>query len=700
MGFIQTPMSKFLERDISWLSFNARVLQEANDTTNSLRQRIRFLGIFSNNLDEFFRVRVATLKRLLEVGDKKSEILLAEKPNQVLEEIQTIVLNQQNEFNRIWNDVRKEMRREKIFLVDEKHLNPDQKMFVANFFDREVRNNIIPLMVEGLQKMPYLKDRRIYLGVVMQNKHSAYDRRYALIEIPSGAERRFIQLPNPEGEKHIILIEDVIRFNLPVIFSMFGFTEFTSHIFKVTKDAEIDLDNDVTTSFIQKLERGVKNRRKGKTVRFVYDKQMDTGLLEYLIKRLNLKGRDNLIPGGRIHNFRHFMDFPDVFQNTIIQRPPIVHPLLRKSKQVTDVVLKQDVMLHFPYHTFNHLIDFLREAAIDPNVISIQITAYRLASNSKIINALINAARNGKQVAVMIELKARFDEEANLLWKERLEEEGVEVLISSNDMKVHAKVCLIKKRKNKKIIEYGFVSTGNLNEQTAHVYADHCLLTANPKIIADLNLLFSSFRDFKNSEKYLKNCNTLIVSPVNMRKKLIALIDHEIKNAKAGKTAGMVIKLNSLSDVQMIRKLYEAVKHGVTVKMIVRGIFCAVTNQPSFHNRFKAISIVDQFLEHARVFIFENGGKKKVYISSADWMNRNLDYRVEVTSEITNPKLKQELLDIIAIQLSDNVKARLLDEGLKNIYVKQIRSKQNRSQVSTYNYLQKKSQNQKAIRLH
>src|SRR6478609_4414070 len=472
------PKKQFIARDISWLSFNARVLQEANDPTVPLKERIRFLGIFSNNSDEFFRVRVATLKRMLELSGKKLNMHLEQSPQAILDQIQTTVLQQQNEFNRIWEGILKELKKEKIFLVDEKHLNREQKLFVKKYFDEEVRPNIIPLMIESLPQLPYLRDKSIYLGVVMRKKHSAYEQKYALIEVPAKAVGRFILLPSKPNEKQIILLEDVVRYNLPHIFSYFDYQYFDAYLFKVTKDAEIDLDNDVSTSFVEKIEKGVKNRRKGKPVRFVYDKEMDSGLLEYLIQKLSLNRKSNIIPGGRIHNFRHFMDFPDVFNTKNTRRAAFTHPDLQSSMRVTDVILKKDVMLHFPYHSFNAVIDLLREAAMDPDVNSIKITAYRLASNSKVINALINAARNGKEVVVMLELKARFDEEANLEWKNVLEDEEVEVLLGTPGMKVHAKLCIIKKRKGNKTIQYGFVSTGNLNEKTAQVYGDHCLLTS------------------------------------------------------------------------------------------------------------------------------------------------------------------------------------------------------------------------------
>lgn len=688
-------MSKkiFIQRDISWLSFNARVLQEANDPSVPLKERIRFLGIFSNNLDEFFRVRVATLKRMVELSEKKKKLNmhLEEYPQDILDQIQTIVLQQQNEFNRIWEGILGELKKEKIILVDEQHLTREQKAFVTKYFDEEVRSNIIPLMIETLPQLPYLRDKSIYLGVVMRRKHSAYEQKYALIEVPAKALGRFILLPSKNNVKQIMLLEDVIRFNLPHIFSYFDYHSFAAHIFKVTKDAEIDIDNDVSTSFVERIEKGVKNRRKGKPVRFVYDKEMDAGLLEYLIRRLSLNRKSNLIPGGRIHNFRHFMDFPDVFDTKSTRRTPFTHPSLQRSVRVTDVITKQDVMLHFPYHSFNTVIDLLREAAIDPDVRSIKITAYRLASNSKVINALVNAARNGKEVVVMLELKARFDEEANLEWRKILEEEGVKVLLGVDKMKVHAKLCIIKKRKGNKTIQYGFVSTGNLNEKTSMVYGDHCLLTANRNIMADINRIFSAIENWKTGPQQLRMCKTLMVCPVSMRRSLIALINREIKHAKLGKEASITLKVNSLSDATLIHKLNEAAKAGVEIRMIIRSIFCAVLHPKKTKGKVSAISIVDEYLEHARVMIFHNLGKEKIYISSADWMVRNLDHRIEAAVPVTDPAICAELKDIIHIQLRDNIKARILDNELSNNYVPSTGKKKVRSQIETYQYLYKKN---------
>jgi len=687
------PKKLLIQRDISWLSFNARVLQEANDPTVPLKERIRFLGIFSNNSDEFFRVRVATLKRMLEFAEKRRKLNMhmEEAPQTILDQIQTIVLQQQNEFNRIWKGILGELKKQKILLVDEKHLNREQQAFVKKYFEEEVRSNIIPLMIESLPQLPYLRDKSIYLGVVMRKKKTAYQQKYALIEVPAKAVGRFILLPSKVNEKQIILLEDVIRFNLPNIFSYFDYDHFDSHIFKVTKDAELDIDNDVSTTFVEKIEKGLKNRRKGKPVRFVYDKEMDAGLLEYLIRRLSLNRKSNIIPGGRIHNFRHFMDFPDVFNTKSTRRAPFTHAALQTSMRVTDVIVKKDVMLHFPYHSFNAVIDLLREAAMDPDVTSIKITAYRLASNSKVINALINAARNGKEVVVMLELKARFDEEANLEWKKILEEEGVTVLLGVPKTKIHAKLCIIKKRKGNKTIQYGFVSTGNLNEKTATIYGDHCLLTSNRNVMADINRIFHYLENWKTGIHHLHACKTLVVCPTNMRRTMIGLIEREIKHAKAGKEARITLKVNSLSDAELIYKLNEAVKAGVEIHMVVRGIFCAKFDIKKNNNNVSAISIVDEYLEHARVLIFHNLGKEKIYISSADWMVRNLDHRVEAAVPVTDPAICAELKDIIHIQLRDNVKARILDHELKNNYVPSTGKKRIRSQIETYHYLYKKN---------
>jgi len=683
---------RFIARDISWLSFNGRVLQEANDPSVPLNERIRFLGIFSNNLDEFFRVRVATLKRMAEFSDKKGNIQnidLIESPQVVLDEIQRIVLRQQNEFNRIWQNLNKELKTNKIFLIDDKKLNPEQKVFVKNYFDEVVRPYIIPLMIENVPELPYLRDKSLYLAIVMGNKSNAYDQKFSLIEIPSRSVGRFIELPSKTGTSNIILLEDLIRFNLPIIFSHFKYNKFEAHVFKITKDAEIDLDQEIGINFIDKISKGIKNRRKGKPVRFVYEKEMNAEMLEYLIKKLNLTRKSTIIPGGHIHNFRHFMDFPNVIPIKNKRPSPLMHPAFKKKELVSEMVLKKDIMLHFPYHAYDPVIDMLREAAMDDNVLNIKITAYRLASNSKVINALINAARNGKQVTVFLELKARFDEEANLEWKSILEEEGVRVLVGVPNKKVHAKLCVIQKRVAGKLIKYGFISTGNLNEKTAKVYADHCLLTANKQLMNEASRIFVYLENWQQGDKPIVKMQHLLVTPINMRNSIIQLIENEINFAKQGKMAKIIIKLNSLTDITLIDHLYKAIKANVEVHLIIRGILTLKTNNEKGNKKLNAISIVDQYLEHARVMIFHNKGNEKVYISSADWMVRNLDHRIEVAAPIFDATIKKELIDIINIQLKDNQKARILDADLLNKYVPLVGEKY-KSQEQTYNYLKGK----------
>ncbi|MFT3907906.1 MAG: polyphosphate kinase 1 [Ferruginibacter sp.] len=681
---------KTIIRDISWLAFNSRVLQEAADEAVPVKERIRFLGIFSNNLDEFFRVRVAALRKMIELGNK-AKMHLEEDPQSILDEIQEKTVAQQTEFERVWEEILVELKKQKINIVNEKKLNVAQQKFVLEYFNEEVRSHIVPLMIESIHGFPVLNDKSIYLACKLSKKDGSIPQKFALVSIPSRQLSRFLILPSKNDEHYIILLDDVIRYALPNIFSFFGYDEFSAHTIKVTRDAEIDIDNDVSTSLIQKIEKGLKNRKKGKPVRFVYDKEIDPMLLAYLIKRLGFSQKDNLIPGSRIHNFKDFINFPDsVFIQKNQRKKPFTHPMLRFASSVTNVVLEKDVMLHFPYHSFNSVIDLLREAAIDPDVISIKITCYRLASRSKIINAITNAVRNGKHVTVVLEVRARFDEEANLEWKNELEEAGVKVLLGVPELKVHAKLCLIKKRVNNVTTHYGFVSTGNMNEKTANAYSDHCLLTSDRNIMADVNRIFTYLELPKTREPYLRACKTLVVSPVSMRKQFISLVNKEIKNAHHKKEASIILKLNSLSDTTLIEKLHDAAKAGVEIKLIIRGICCMYTENKKFKHSIQAISIIDEYLEHARVMIFHNGGKEKVFISSADWMVRNIDHRIEVACPILEKKIQEELKELMQIQLQDNVKARILDNDLRNLYVNPRNKSKIRSQVETYNYLYRK----------
>ncbi|MBK7762067.1 MAG: polyphosphate kinase 1 [Bacteroidetes bacterium] len=678
--------SKLL-RDISWLAFNARVLQEAKDPNVHVAERLRFLGIFSNNLDEFFRVRVATLNRMLKFG-KETKRFLEEKPQTILKQIQENVILQQREFEQIYADIVRDLKKQKIALVNEKQLSKSLKTYVENYFNDKVRTHIAPLMIESIPELPLLRDKSIYLACLLSNSDNSFMNSYALIEVPTETLPRFVILPTEKGIRSIMLLEDIIRLCMPGLFAQFGFNSFEGYIIKVTRDAELDIDNDINTDLISSIEKGLKNRKRGKAVRLVYDKSIQKNLLNYLTKLLSLGNKDHLVPGGRIHNFKDFMDFPkEVFEKRKPRNQPFIHPLLKQPVRILDVLQKQDVMLHFPYHSFDSVIDLLREVAIDPFVESIKITCYRLARESKVVNALVNAVRNGKKVTVVLELKARFDEEANLRWKRILEDEGIHVIPGLPERKIHAKICLIAKRNGKNLQYYGFVSTGNLNEQTAKVYGDHCLLTANKVIVSDIRQVFN-YIEKQEQPELIKRCKSLIVSPFTTRSFFVDKIRHEVKNHLAGKPAGIIIKLNSLTDEVLIEEIYAAAKVGLDCKLIIRGICCALTTHEKWKKNIQAISIVDEYLEHARVFFFVNGGKEDLYISSADWMTRNLDYRIEVSTIINDPNIKEELKHILQIQLNENVKARVLDNRQLNEYVKPDKDALAiRSQVEIYAYL-------------
>ena len=681
---------KYNPRDISWLSFNGRVLQEAADPSVPLPMRLKFLGIFSNNLDEFFRVRVAGLKRASEIKDKTAMASFFDDPSVILEEVHNIVVRQQKKFDQTWKNVRKEMAKQNVFIRAADELSQDQIAYVKHYYSEKVESNIIPLLLDDVRPMPYLRDKSLYMGIAMKKSQWQYETKFAIIELPTRLVGRFLIVPSErKSDKIVVLLEDVIKVNLPHIFSYFGFDEFHAHAFKISKDADFDLDNDVNTTLVEKITKAVKNRRKGKPTRFVFDKNMDVNLVEFLIKKLNLSKKDSIIPGQKIHNFKHFMDFPNVFKayTKPVERTAFDHPAFVAGQRVTDVITQKDILLSFPYHNFDPVIDLLREAAMDPDVKSIRVTIYRMATNSKIANALINASRNGKDVTVMVELRARFDEEHNLEWKDRFEMEGIEVLVGIPNKKVHAKLCVIKKRAGGKTIQYGFVSTGNINEKTAALYGDHCLMTSDRRIMADINKIFNALSKPKiDLDNQLSACKHLVVCPTTMRQKLVTYIDKEIAEVQAGRKGHMIIKVNSLSDKDLIKKLYEAAELGVEIDLIVRGIYCVV-NQKRFKQPIRAISIIDEYLEHARVMYFYSGGHEHIFISSADWMTRNLDHRVEAAIRITDPEIKKQLKDILSIQLKDNVKARLLDETLSNAYVED-ELEAYRSQVEIHHYLQ------------
>lgn len=684
--------SPYINREISWLSFNERVLQEAEDKTTPLIERLKFLGIFSNNRDEFYRVRVATVKRLAKLGKKAMDIY-GEDPQELLTRLQRKVIEQQNKFEEIYQELKTELAANDVYIIDEKQLDPSQKKFAHDLFVRDVMPSLFPIMIDDSKPFPYMKDKASYLYLKLERINEKKKNKYALIEIPAKTLSRFIVLPE-QGKKHfVILLDDVIRNNTDKIFEVFGYRTVEAYNIKLTRDAELDIDNDVSKSMIEKISKSLKARKQGQPVRFVYDAAMPNDMLRYIMKKLGMAKKDNAIPGGRYHNFKDFIGFPTLGHKDLVYNhpPAIEHKLLVNNNQTILKVIKgSDILLHYPYHSFNHIVNLLREASIDPVVESIKITLYRVADSSRIANALINAVKNGKKVTVLVELQARFDEENNIYWANKLNEEGARVIYGVPGLKVHSKLFLITTRESGKEQMYAHIGTGNFNEKTARIYTDFAYLTANKVITSEVNKVFEFYENNFKVEPY----KHLAVAPFFMRKLFVDLINNEIAQAKKKKPASILLKMNSLVDREMIDKLYEASRAGVKITLIVRGACSLVTEMEGWSDNIKAYSIVDKFLEHARVFIFHNAGDEKIFISSADWMSRNLDSRSEVAVPIYDPEIRKQLKDIINIQLSGNTKVRILDKRQENHYKRQEKGeKKVRVQDEVYNYLQNDTKN-------
>ncbi|MBL7937668.1 MAG: polyphosphate kinase 1 [Bacteroidia bacterium] len=677
-----------INREISWLSFNERVLQEASDPSTPLIERLKFLGIFSNNRDEFYRVRVATINRLTKLGKKAIDIY-GDDPKELLQKLQRKVIEQQQHFEEIYQELLHELAKQNVFIINEKQLNQNQQQYVKDFFHNQVETNLFPIMVDENKPFPYMKDKSGYLFVRLISTVQKQKNKYALIEIPSRTTSRFIILPQEKNKKYIILLDDVIRYNVHEMFSVFGYTTKEAINIKLTRDAELDIDQDVSKSMLEKISKGVKDRKKGQPVRFVYDSTMSKEMLAFIMKKLGMDKKDNAIPGGRYHNFKDFIGFPNIGEKKLMYEHP--RPLNHKylyniNTSILSVIKQKDILLHYPYHTYDHTITLLREASIDPTVESIKITLYRVADSSKIANALVNAIKNGKKVTVLVELQARFDEENNIYWANKLQEEGATVIYGVPGLKVHSKLFLITTRVRGKEIKYAHIGTGNFNEKTARIYTDFSLLTADKNITDEISSVFDFYANNFKTGVY----KHLAVAPFFMRQTFVNLIDKEITNAKAGKKAYMILKMNSLVDKDMIEKLYEASQAGVQITLIVRGICSLVTEIAGYSDNIKAYSIVDKYLEHARVFIFANGGNEKIYITSADWMSRNLDSRSEVAVPILDAEVKKQIKDIINIQLSGNTKVRILDRLQQNLYKKAKPGERKvRVQDEIYNYLKK-----------
>ena len=676
----------YINRELSWLQFNARVLQEAADESVPLIERLRFLGIFSNNLDEFFKVRYATVKRIDEAGKAGKSELGGIKASELLELITQEVIKQQSESLDILSKIQQHLQKEHIFIIDESQIDEEQHVFVKNYFLQHVSPALVTIILNDELELPTLKDSAAYLAVKMILNTN--EKQFALIEIPKSIDR-FVVLPKKEGKDYIIILDDLLRYCLKDIFNIFNYKSITTHMIKITRDGELDFESDLSKSFIEKISDSVKHRQIGDPVRFVYDKTIDAETLDYLMTKMGIDSKDSVIPGGRYHNRRDYMGFPSLGRTDLLYDK--ISPLQIKGLSLEGSIFKaiscKDYLLYTPYQTFSYVVKFLREAALDPKVKTIKITIYRLAEISHVASSLINAAKNGKKVTVSIELQARFDEQANIDYAEQMETDGVNLLFGVKGLKVHSKMCVIEREEDKKLKRYGFISTGNFNESTAKIYTDFTLFTSNQKLLKDIYKVF----DFFETNYKLFSYKHIITSPHYTKSKLFKLIDTEIENVKQGKQAFIKLKLNSISSYQMVDKLYEASRSGVKIQMIVRGICCLVPGINGMSENIEIISIVDKFLEHTRLFVFCNNNDPKVYISSADFMTRNIENRVEVSCPIFDEDIKNELLDIFEICWNDNVKARILNETQNNEYKRNNLPKV-RAQFETYNYYLKKLQ--------
>lgn len=677
---------RFMNRDLSWLQFNARVLQEAEDPQVPLLERLRFLGIFSNNLDEFFKVRYATIKHIVEAGKGGKKELGGISATELLENITKTVIKQQKLSLNILGVIESELEKEDIYIINETEITPSQSEFISEFYMRVVSPALVTIMLSEVEEFPSLKDSAAYLAVklTMKEEDKTFPQKvnYALIEIPRSINR-FVVLPEENGKKYIIILDDLIRHCLDRIFSIFQYETISAHMIKITRSAELDIDSDLSRSFLEKISKSVAKRSSGDPVRFVFDSSIEKDTLDFLLAKMGIDEMDSIIPGGRYHNRRDYMKFPSLGRNDLLYEVNKALPIagLNIQGSLLDKIAKKDYLLYAPYHTFRYVVKFLREAALDPKVQSIKITIYRLAEVSHIASALVNAAKNGKDVTVQIELQARFDEAANINYAEQMQEEGVNLIFGIKGLKVHCKACVVERLEEGKLKRYSFISTGNFNESTARIYTDYTLFTASEKIGKEINKVFN----FLEVNYKIKKYRHLIVSPHYTRNAFYQLIENEIENHKNGLPSGIKLKMNSMSDFNLIDKLYKASQEGVKIQLIVRGICCLIPGKEGLSENIEAISIVDKFLEHPRLYIFENAGAPKYYISSADFMTRNLDSRVEITCPIYDSDIQKELLETFNICWNDNVKARIIGEGQKNVYRVNDLPK-HRSQIELYNY--------------
>ena len=672
--------NSYINREISWLQFNARVLQEATDETVPLIERLRFLGIFSNNLDEFFKVRYATVKRIVEAGKGGKSELGGIRAKELLEIITQIVIKQQSESVAILKTIDKKLKEENIYIINETQIDEAQDEFIKSYFFKVVSPALVTIILNDSVVLPNLKDSAAYLAVRMLM--SGNDKQFALLEIPKSINR-FVELPKQGDKSYIIMVDDLLRYCLGDIFNIFDYKSISAHMIKITRDGELDFESDLSKSFIEKISDSVKHRQLGEPVRFVYDKTIHKETLRYLMSKMGIDDTDSIIPGGRYHNRRDYLSFPSLGRTDLLYDKIEALPIkgLSQNESIFQAIAKKDYLLHAPYQTFSYVVKFLREAALDPKVKTIKITIYRLAEISHVASALINAAINGKSVTVSIELRARFDEQANINYAQQMKDEGVHLIFGVTGLKVHSKMCVVEREEGKRIKRYGFISTGNFNESTAKIYTDYTIFTSNKKILKDVDKIFDFFKTNYRIHKY----KHLIVSPHYTKSSVFKLIDREIENVKLGKQGLIRLKMNSISSYPMIDKLYEASRVGVKIQMIVRGLCCLIPSIKNMSENIEVISVVDKFLEHSRVYIFGSDEDVKLYISSADWMTRNIENRVEVSCPIYDDDIKTEIIDTFNISWNDNTKARILNDSQENQYRKNNKAKI-RSQFAIYDY--------------
>jgi polyphosphate kinase len=678
-------------RELSWLAFNGRVLQEAADERNPPIERLRFLGIYSNNMDEFFRVRVADVKRRILL--KKYQPIELEDTEALMQEIQLQVLQLGSRFNAIYLDIQLELRKHNIELIDNYKLTELQSSWVRGYFRDEVLKHISPMILSGDEvSLPKaLEDNTTYLMVEMTGNAKP---EYAIVQVPTTELSRFIELPlhlntrkkNGHYRRQILLLDDVIVHCIADLFS--GFFEFDiiqAYSLKLTRDAEYNISDTLDQSLIDKMSKGIRQRLKSEPVRLVYDAAMPEQMLKVLSKQLGTSSVDSLIPGSRYRNFKDFISFPNIGHQSLEfpTLPPLKSPEFEQYATSFDAIRAGDILLYYPYHNFGYFTEWVRQASYDPKVTHIKMTMYRVAKHSRVIHSLLDAVRNGKKVTVVVELKARFDEENNINWARRMTEAGIQVVFGLTTLKIHSKLCLISRMEKGKLMHYGHIGTGNFNEKTARIYTDMSLFTCHQEITAEIDQVFEfieySYRPFQ--------FNHLIVSPTWSRPRLIQLIQREIDFAISGRKAEILLKLNNLVDPQIVDLLYRASQAGVKIRIIVRGMCSLMPGLSGKSQNIKIISVLDRFLEHARVYVFHNGGETNVYLSSADWMTRNIDQRVEVGVPIYDARLKQQVLETLDIQWRDNVKARIIDAKQSNAYVKRGNKRSIRSQQQIYDYL-------------